>query len=308
MEKIAENILATIGGTPLVRLTKLNKNGVAEVVAKVESFNPGGSAKDRVGAEMIAQAEKACLLAPGGTVVEPTSGNTGVGLALACAVKGYKLILTMPETMSLERRRLLAAYGAQLVLTPGSEGMAGAIAKAREIVDNTPGAFMPQQFENPANPAAHEHSTAIEIWEDCGGKVDIFVAGAGTGGTITGVAKILKKNNPAVKIIAVEPDTSAVLSGKAPGPHKLQGIGAGFIPGVLDTSLIDAVVPVSAENAVSCTAELARTEGILAGISSGAALYAALQEAQKTENRGKRIVVLLPDTGERYLSCGIFND
>lgn len=308
MEKIAKNILETIGNTPLIRLSRLNASGVAEVIAKVESFNPGGSAKDRVGAEMVRAAEIAGILKPGGTVVEPTSGNTGVGLAVACAVKEYKLILTMPDTMSLERRQLLAAYGAELVLTPGSEGMAGAIAKAREIVENTPGAFMPQQFENPANPAAHEHSTAVEILRDCGDRIDIFVAGAGTGGTLTGVAKVLKTANPAVRIIAVEPDTSAVLSGGKPGPHQLQGIGAGFIPKVLNTSLIDKIVPVSAADAVACTVKAARCEGILAGISSGAALFAALQEAEKPENKGKRIVVLLPDTGERYLSSGIFND
>ena len=307
MEKIAADILETIGHTPLVRINKLNKAGYAEVVAKLEAFNPGGSAKDRVGAAMIEQAEADGLLAPGGTVIEPTSGNTGVGLALACAVKGYKLILTMPETMSLERRRLLAAYGAELVLTPGSEGMAGAIAKAKELLAAVPGAFMPQQFENPANPRSHEVSTALEIWEDCGGKVDIFVAGAGTGGTITGVAKVLKKHNKDVKIIAVEPDTSAVLSGGTAGAHKLQGIGAGFIPAVLDTSLIDMVVPVSAEDAFRRTVAAAREEGILTGISAGAALHAALLEAEKTENKGKRIVVLLPDTGERYLSSGIFD-
>ena len=262
MEKIAADILETIGHTPLVRINKLNKAGYAEVVAKLEAFNPGGSAKDRVGAAMIDQAEADGLLAPGGTVIEPTSGNTGVGLALACAVKGYKLILTMPETMSLERRRLLAAYGAELVLTPGGEGMAGAIAKAKELLAAVPGAFMPQQFENPANPRSHEVSTALEIWEDCGGKVDIFVAGAGTGGTITGVAKVLKKHNK---------------------------------------------VPVSAEDAFRRTVAAAREEGILTGISAGAALHAALLEAEKTENKGKRIVVLLPDTGERYLSSGIFD-
>lgn len=308
MAKILDNVLASMGGTPLIRINKLNGDGVAEVVAKVEYFNPGGSVKDRVGVAMIEAAEKAGKLAPGGTIIEPTSGNTGIGLALAAAVKGYRLILTMPETMSVERRKLLAAYGAELVLTPGEGGMGAAIARAEELQKTLPGAFIPQQFENPANPAAHRESTAMEIWNDTDGKVDIFVAGVGTGGTLGGVGSKLKELCPAVEIVAVEPDTSAVLSGGKAGAHQLQGIGAGFVPGVLDTSIIDRVIPVSAADAGRLAREAAKKEALLIGISGGAALYAALELAKEPANQGKRIVVLLPDSGERYLSTWLFAD
>ena len=304
---IARNILERIGGTPLVKINKLNQ-GAAEVVAKVEFFNPGGSVKDRIAFAMIEAAEKAGLLKPGALIIEPTSGNTGVGLALVAAVKGYHLILTMPETMSVERRKLAAAYGAEIVLTEGAQGMKGAIAKALELQKQNPGSFIPQQFENPANPAYHQAHTGPEIWTDAEGKVDAFVAGVGTGGTLTGVAKYLKERNPAIRIYAVEPDTSPVLSGGKPGPHKLQGIGAGFVPGVLDTGIISEVITVSAENAGKTARAAAANEGLLVGISSGAALYAALELAKKPEFAGKRIVVLLPDTGERYLSTWLFSE
>ena len=304
---IARNILERIGGTPLVKINKLNQ-GAAEVVAKVEFFNPGGSVKDRIAFAMIEAAEKAGLLKPGALIIEPTSGNTGVGLALVAAVKGYHLILTMPETMSVERRKLAAAYGAEIELTEGAQGMKGAIAKALELQKQNPGSFIPQQFENPANPAYHQAHTGPEIWTDAEGKVDAFVAGVGTGGTLTGVAKYLKERNPAIRIYAVEPDTSPVLSGGKPGPHKLQGIGAGFVPGVLDTGIISEVITVSAENAGKTARAAAAREGLLVGISSGAALYAALELAKKPEFAGKRIVVLLPDTGERYLSTWLFSE
>ena len=304
---IARNILERLGGTPLVKINKLNQ-GAAEVVAKVEFFNPGGSVKDRIAFAMIEAAEKAGLLKPGALIIEPTSGNTGVGLALVAAVKGYHLILTMPETMSVERRKLAAAYGAEIVLTEGAQGMKGAIAKALELQKQNPGSFIPQQFENPANPAYHQAHTGPEIWTDAEGKVDAFVAGVGTGGTLTGVAKYLKERNPAIRIYAVEPDTSPVLSGGKPGPHKLQGIGAGFVPGVLDTGIISEVITVSAENAGKTARAAAAREGLLVGISSGAALYAALELAKKPEFAGKRIVVLLPDTGERYLSTWLFSE
>ena len=304
---IAKNILERIGGTPLVKISKLNQSA-AEVVAKVEFFNPGGSVKDRIAFAMIEAAEKAGLLKPGALIIEPTSGNTGVGLALVAAVKGYHLILTMPETMSVERRKLAAAYGAEIVLTEGAQGMKGAIAKALELQKQNPGSFIPQQFENPANPAYHQAHTGPEIWTDAEGKVDAFVAGVGTGGTLTGVAKYLKERNPAIRIYAVEPDTSPVLSGGKPGPHKLQGIGAGFVPGVLDTGIISEVITVSAENAGKTARAAAANEGLLVGISSGAALYAALELAKKPEFAGKRIVVLLPDTGERYLSTWLFSE
>ncbi len=304
---IARNILERIGGTPLVKINKLNQ-GAAEVVAKVEFFNPGGSVKDRIAFAMIEAAEKSGLLKPGALIIEPTSGNTGVGLALVAAVKGYHLILTMPETMSVERRKLAAAYGAEIVLTEGAQGMKGAIAKALELQKQNPGSFIPQQFENPANPAYHQAHTGPEIWTDAEGKVDAFVAGVGTGGTLTGVAKYLKERNPAIRIYAVEPDTSPVLSGGKPGPHKLQGIGAGFVPGVLDTGIISEVITVSAENAGKTARAAAANEGLLVGISSGAALYAALELAKKPEFAGKRIVVLLPDTGERYLSTWLFSE
>ena len=305
MRKIADNILETIGNTPLVRINKLNQGG-AEVLAKVESFNPGSSVKDRAALVMIEAAEKAGLLKPGALIIEPTSGNTGIGLALASAVKGYHLILTMPDTMSIERRKLAAAYGAEIVLTEGAKGMTGAIEKAIELRDSNPGSFIPQQFENPANPESHKLSTGPEIWEDTKGKIDAFVAGVGTGGTLTGVGEYLLSKDPSVKIIAVEPETSAVLSGKPGGAHPLQGIGAGFIPKVANTEIISEVIAVSGENAGKIARECAAQEGILIGISSGAALYAALELSKRPEYAGKRIVVLLPDCGERYLSTWLF--
>lgn len=305
MERIADNITQLIGRTPLVRLNSFSENG-AEVVAKVESFNPLGSAKDRVGFAMIEDAEKKGLLKKGATVIEPTSGNTGVGLAFTCAVKGYKLILTMPESMSAERRALLAALGAELVLTPASEGMSGAIRRADELAAETDGSFIPGQFVNPANPDVHERTTGPEIIADTDGKVDIFVSAVGTGGTITGVGRALKKHNPDIKIVAVEPYDSPVLSGGKAGPHKLQGIGAGFVPDILDVDLIDEIITVKTEEAYAAARKSAGREGVLAGISSGAALYAASLLAKRPENKGKRIVVLLPDTGERYLSTDLF--
>lgn len=305
MERIADNITQLIGTTPLVRLNSFSENG-AEVVAKVESFNPLGSAKDRVGFAMIEDAEKKGLLKKGATVIEPTSGNTGVGLAFTCAVKGYKLILTMPESMSAERRALLAALGAELVLTPASEGMSGAIRRADELAAETEGSFIPGQFVNPANPDVHERTTGPEIIADTDGKVDIFVSAVGTGGTITGVGRALKKHNHDIKIVAVEPYDSPVLSGGKAGPHKLQGIGAGFVPDILDTDLIDEIITVKTEEAYAAARKSAGREGVLVGISSGAALHAASLLAKRPENKGKRIVVLLPDTGERYLSTDLF--
>lgn len=305
MERIADNITQLIGRTPLVRLNSFSEDG-AEVVAKVESFNPLGSAKDRVGFAMIEDAEKKGLLKKGATVIEPTSGNTGVGLAFTCAVKGYKLILTMPESMSAERRALLAALGAELVLTPASEGMSGAIRRADELAAETEGSFIPGQFVNPANPDVHERTTGPEIIADTDGKVDIFVSAVGTGGTITGVGRALKKHNPDIKIVAVEPYDSPVLSGGKAGPHKLQGIGAGFVPDILDTALIDEIITVKTEEAYAAARKSASREGVLVGISSGAALHAASLLAKRPENKGKRIVVLLPDTGERYLSTDLF--
>ena len=302
---IANTILDKIGGTPLVRINKLN-TGAAEVIAKVEYFNPGGSVKDRIAFAMIEAAEQAGVLKPGALIIEPTSGNTGIGLAFVAAVKGYHLILTMPETMSIERRKLAQAYGAEIVLTEGAKGMKGAIAKALELRDANPGSFIPQQFENPANPAYHKAHTGPEIWADADGKVDAFVAGVGTGGTLTGVGEYLREQNPNVKIFAVEPDTSPVLAGGAPGPHKIQGIGAGFVPKVLKTDLITEVIGVSAENAGRTARAAAAQEGLLVGISSGAALWAALELAKRPEFAGKRIVALLPDTGERYLSTWLF--
>ncbi len=305
---IKNNLTELIGHTPLLALHRWAKQQqlVAEIVAKVEYFNPGGSVKDRVALSMITDAEEKGLLKPGALIIEPTSGNTGVGLAWVASVKGYRLILTMPETMSLERRNLLKALGAELVLTPGSEGMGGAIRKAQEIQTATPGSLILQQFENPANPLAHERTTAEEIWQDTDGKIDIFVAAVGTGGTLTGTARGLKKKNPNIRIVAVEPAGSPVLSGGKAGPHKIQGIGAGFIPKILDTSLIDQVIPVTDEDAMRTSRELSATEGLLVGISSGAAAFAAREIAKDEANQGKRIVVLLPDTGERYLSTELF--
>ncbi len=306
MSKTARNILERIGGTPLVEISgKVNK-GQARVLAKVEFFNPGGSVKDRIALAMVEAAEKSGVLKPGATIIEPTSGNTGVGLALVSAVKGYHLILTMPETMSIERRKLAAAYGAEIVLTPGANGMKGAIAKANELRDATPGAVILQQFENPANPAKHEATTGPEIWNDTDGDVAAFVAGVGTGGTLTGVGRFLKSKNAAVKVFAVEPDTSAVLSGEPSGPHKIQGIGAGFIPKTLDTSVYDEIIKVSATDAGSTARAAAAKEGLLVGISSGAALWAALELSKRPEFAGRTIVALLPDTGERYLSTWLF--
>ena len=306
MSKTARNILERIGGTPLVEISgKVNK-GQARVLAKVEFFNPGGSVKDRIALAMVEAAEKSGVLKPGAPIIEPTSGNTGVGLALVSAVKGYHLILTMPETMSIERRKLAAAYGAEIVLTPGANGMKGAIAKANELRDATPGAVILQQFENPANPAKHEAATGPEIWNDTDGDVAAFVAGVGTGGTLTGVGRFLKSKNAAVKVFAVEPDTSAVLSGEPSGLHKIQGIGAGFIPKTLDTSVYDEIIKVSAADAGSTARAVAAKEGLLVGISSGAALWAALELSKRPEFAGKTIVALLPDTGERYLSTWLF--
>jgi len=306
MSKIAKDVTRLVGNTPLVRLNAVSRGSHAEVVAKLECCNPMASIKDRIGVAMIDAAEKQGRLREGGVVIEPTSGNTGIGLAFVCAARGYRLILTMPDTMSLERRGLLQALGAEVVLTPGADGMRGAIEKAERLADNTPGAFMPQQFKNPANPDIHRQTTAEEIWEDTEAKVDIVVAGVGTGGTITGVVGLLKERKPGVRAVAVEPKGSPVLSGGKPGPHKIQGIGAGFVPDILDMGLIDEVIAVADEDAVEMTRRLVLEEGILAGISSGAATWAAVQVACREENEGKLIVVILPDSGERYLSTGIF--
>ena len=306
---IASDLSQLIGNTPLVELARFAREyGLkARLLAKAECFNAAGSVKDRVARELIEDAERSGRLKPGGTVIEPTSGNTGVGLALVCALRGYRLILTMPESMSVERRALLRALGAQLVLTPAEEGMGGAIAKAEQLLAETAGAILAGQFVNPANPAAHRKTTAPEIWTQTGGEVDCFVAGVGTGGTITGVGGYLKEKKPGVRIVAVEPAGSAVLSGGKPGPHGLMGIGAGFVPKVLDVSLLDEVVRVTDGEAYEAARALARTEGLLAGISSGAAVHAAALIAKRPENAGKTIVVLLPDTGERYMSTGLFH-
>ncbi len=308
MTKIASKLTDLIGNTPLLQVNSYmkSKNAQANIIAKLEYFNPLGSVKDRIAFAMIEAAEKEGKLKPGALIIEPTSGNTGVGLAFVSAVKGYRLILTMPETMSVERRNLLKALGAELVLTPGTEGMKGAIAEAEKLRDKNPGSFIPQQFENPANPAYHIKTTAEEIWRDTDGKVDIFVAGVGTGGTVSGTGKGLKQHNPNIKVVAVEPATSPVLSGGKPGPHKIQGIGAGFVPKTFDRSVVDEIITVDNDDAIRTSRELSKTEGLLVGISSGAATFAATQLALRPENKGKNIVVLLPDTGERYLSTVLY--
>ena len=308
MTKIAKQLTELIGNTPLLELNKFSKAQGIEtpIIAKVEFFNPGGSVKDRIALAMIEDAEKKGLLKPGATIIEPTSGNTGVGLALVAAVKGYKLVLTMPETMSIERRNLVKAYGAEVKLTSGAAGMAGAIKAAEELRDATPGSIILQQFENAANPQKHYDTTGVEIWEQTDGNIDIFVAGVGTGGTISGIGKRLKEKNPNVKIIAVEPKSSAVLNGQPSGPHKIQGIGAGFVPKTYNSDVVDEVFDVDNDDAIRTGRELARQEGLLVGISSGAAAFAAAEIAKRPENKGKRIVTLLPDTGERYLSTVLY--
>jgi cysteine synthase A len=306
--KIYEDITKTVGHTPLVRLKRMAAGSPAEVVVKVESFNPLSSVKDRIGVAMIDDAQRKGLLKEGSVIIEPTSGNTGIALAFVAAARGYRLILTMPDTMSMERRQLLTIFGAELVLTPGAEGMKGAIRKAEELVATTPGALILQQFNNPANPEIHRKTTAEEIWADTEGKADFIVAGIGTGGTLTGVAEVLKGRKPGFKAVAVEPEASPVLSGGQPGPHKIQGIGAGFVPGVLNRGIIDEVIKVSNDDAGLTARRLAREEGILAGISGGAALWAGLEVAKRSENKGKLVVVVLPDTGERYLSTWLFKE
>jgi cysteine synthase len=308
MSHIGKKLTDLIGNTPLLELSNFNRHNKTSgrIIAKLEYFNPGGSVKDRIGYAMIEDAEKKGLLKKDSVIIEPTSGNTGIALAFVAAAKGYKLILTMPETMSVERRNLLKALGAELVLTPGTEGMNGAIRKAEELHNITHNSFLPQQFNNPANPQIHRKTTAEEIWKDTGGNVDVFVCGVGTGGTITGVGEVLKKRNPAVKIIAVEPSDSPVLSGGKPGPHKIQGIGAGFIPQILNLKVIDEIILVKNDEAFQTSRELARTEGLLAGISSGAAVFAALKISHRAEFKNKNIVVILPDSGERYLSTVLY--
>jgi len=305
MSAIFDDITASIGFTPLVRINKLG-SGAATILAKLESRNPCGSVKDRIALSMVEDAEKKGLIKQGTVIIEPTSGNTGIGLAFVCAAKGYQLILTMPESMSIERRKILAMFGAKLVLTPAAEGMRGAVKKAEQLVAETPSAFMPQQFNNPANPQVHRETTAEEIWADTDGKVDFFVAGVGTGGTITGCGEVLKSRNKNLKVIAVEPKDSPVLSGGKPGPHKIQGIGAGFLPDVLNRGIIDEIIQVTNQDAMETARQLASKEGILSGISCGAAVWAAVQVSQRTENKGKTIVVILPDTGERYISTEMF--
>jgi len=306
--KVSNNINSTVGSTPLVRLNAITDELQADILAKLEFFNPLGSVKDRIGVSMIEAAEEKGLINPETTIVEPTSGNTGIALAFVCAVRKYPLILTMPETMSIERRKLLKHLGAKLVLTPGADGMKGAIAKAREILKTTSNSYIPDQFSNPANPEIHRKTTAEEIWNDTGGNVDIFISGVGTGGTITGVSEVIKSRKPSFRAVAVEPADSPVLSGGQPGPHKIQGIGAGFVPDVLNTKIIDEIVTVTNEQAFETARKLAAQDGILCGISSGAAVWAAMEVAKRSENKGKQIVVVLPSTGERYLSTDLFID
>ena len=305
MSAIFKDITVVIGRTPLVRINKLGSSKVT-ILAKLESHNPCGSVKDRIAKSMIDAAQEKGLIKPGATIIEPTSGNTGIGLACICAAKGYQLILTMPESMSIERRKLLNLFGAEIVLTPAERGMVGAVEKAEQLMSENPGAFMPQQFKNPANPQIHRETTAEEIWNDTDGKLDIFVSGVGTGGTLTGCGEVFKSRNRDIKVIAVEPKDSPVLSGGKPGPHKIQGIGAGFVPAVLNIDLIDEIIKVSNEDSMETARQLAKKEGILAGVSSGAAMWAAMQVSQRPENKGKTIVTILPDTGERYISTELF--